>query len=69
MISVAAYYLLKRRHEAFARSSMRIALGVAMVASILQLVTGHDSAKMIAEHQPAKLAAFEGIYETGPRPT
>ena len=32
-----------------------------------QLVTGHDSAMTIAEHQPAKLAAFEGIYETGPR--
>ncbi len=46
---------------------MRIALGVAMVASLLQLVTGHDSGKMIAKHQPAKLAAFEGIYETGPR--
>lgn len=67
VVSVAAYYLLKRRHEAFARASMRIALVVAMVASILQLATGHDSGKMIAEHQPAKLAAFEGIYETGPR--
>jgi len=65
VISVAAYYLLKRRHEAFARASIRVALAVAAVASLGQLVSGHSNAVMVAEHQPAKLAAFEGIYETG----
>jgi len=64
VISVAAFYLLKRQHEDFARASMKIGFLVAMVASLLQLATGHDSAKMVAEHQPAKLAAFEGVYET-----
>ena len=66
VISVAAYYLLRRQHEAFARTSMKVAFVVAMVASLGQLVSGHDSAVTVAEHQPAKLAAFEGIYETGP---
>jgi cytochrome d ubiquinol oxidase subunit I len=66
VISVAAYYLLRRQHEAFARTSMKVAFVVAMVASLAQLVSGHDSAVTVAEHQPAKLAAFEGIYETGP---
>ena len=39
------------------------ALGLAVVASILQLVTGHSSAEGVAENQPAKLAAYEGHWE------
>jgi cytochrome d ubiquinol oxidase subunit I len=67
VISVAAFYLLKNRHHDFARASIRIALAVAVVSSLGQLVTGHSNGVMVAEHQPAKLAAFEGIYRTGPR--
>lgn len=65
VISVAAYYLLRRRHEEFARASMKVAFGVAMVASLAQLASGHSSAIVVNDHQPAKLAAFEGVYETG----
>jgi cytochrome d ubiquinol oxidase subunit I len=66
VISVAAFYLLRRQHGDFARGSIRIALVVAMVASLGQLASGHASGVMIAEHQTTKLAAFEGVYETGP---
>lgn len=62
VLSVSAYYLLKKRHEEFARASIRIALAVAVAASLLQLVTGDFSAKTVAKYQPAKLAAFEGLY-------
>lgn len=65
VISVSAWYLLRARHGAFARASMRIALFVALAASVLQIVTGHSSAVGVAKNQPAKLAAFEGHYETG----
>ena len=41
---------------------MKIALVLAVVASLLQLVTGHSSAEGVAEHQPAKLAAMEAHY-------
>lgn len=61
-LSVSAWYLLKNRHHDFARSSMKIGLVIALVASLLQLVSGHSSALGISEHQPAKLAAFEGHY-------
>jgi len=64
VISVSAFYLLRRKHQAFAKASMKIGLGVALVAALLQLVTGHSSAVGVAEHQPAKLAAFEGRYAT-----
>jgi cytochrome bd ubiquinol oxidase subunit I len=63
VISVSAYYLLKRRHRDFAQASMKIALLVAGLASVLQLVTGHDSGVGVAATQPAKLAAFEAHYE------
>jgi cytochrome bd ubiquinol oxidase subunit I len=56
--------LLKKRHEEFARASLRVGLVVGMVAALLQLVSGHDSAVGVARNQPAKLAAFEALYET-----
>jgi cytochrome d ubiquinol oxidase subunit I len=68
VISVSAWYLLKRRHEEFARQSMKVGLGMALVASLLQLVTGHESAKGVIKNQPVKMAAFEGHYDTGELP-
>lgn len=64
MMSVSAYYLLKGRHEEFARRSFTIALPFATILSFLQLVSGHAQAVCIAETQPAKLAAFEGHFRT-----
>ncbi len=69
VLSVSAFYLLKNKHLEFAKASIKIAMVIAVGASLLQLVTGHDSALGVAEHQPAKLAAFEGHYEAnGPAP-
>lgn len=65
VISVSAFYLLKKKHTVFARNSIKIALVVAAIASLGQLATGHSSAETLATTQPAKLAAFEGIYEDG----
>ncbi|MFA6092575.1 MAG: cytochrome ubiquinol oxidase subunit I [Elusimicrobiota bacterium] len=64
MVSVSAYYLLRKRHEDGAKASLKTGLALAALASILQLGTGHVSAITVAKHQPAKLAAFEGLYET-----
>ena len=64
VVSVSAWYLLKKKHEAFAKISMRVGLAVGLITSLLQLVSGHDSAAGVAKNQPAKLAAFEGLYGT-----
>jgi cytochrome d ubiquinol oxidase subunit I len=63
-ISISAWYLLHRRHLEFAKASLRVGLVVAMVSSLLQLATGHISAQGVGRNQPAKLAAFEGLYQT-----
>ncbi|RQV98763.1 MAG: cytochrome ubiquinol oxidase subunit I [Calditrichaeota bacterium] len=64
VISVSAYYILKNKHMDFARSSMKIGLVFALVASLFQLITGHQSAVGVSENQPAKLAAFEAHYHS-----
>lgn len=64
VMAVAAYYLLRNRHEAFARVSMKFGLALFAFACIAQLVSGDASARTVTVHQPVKLAAFEGLYET-----
>jgi len=64
VMSISAYYLLRNRHQEFARRSFSGALLFATLFSLAQLVSGHANARMVARHQPAKLAAFEGQFQT-----
>ena len=66
VVSVGAWYVLKNKFPDFARASLRIGLAVALIASLLQLYSGDSSARGVAKNQPAKLAAFEGLYNTTP---
>jgi cytochrome d ubiquinol oxidase subunit I len=66
IMSISAWYLLKRRHEDFAKRSFGGALALGTIASLAALVSGHSQAKNVYDTQPAKLAAFEAHYETGP---
>ena len=62
VMSISAYYLIRNRHVDFARRCFVLALVFGGVSSLAQLGLGHWSAVVVAEHQPAKLAAFEGIF-------
>ncbi|HET9870473.1 MAG TPA: cytochrome ubiquinol oxidase subunit I, partial [bacterium] len=53
VLSVSAYYLLKKKNKEFAQASLKIALVVAAAASLLQLLSGHDSAVGVSRTQPA----------------
>jgi len=64
VMSISAWYLLKRRHEEFAKKSFSIALVVGAVMSWSMLISGHAQAGAVAVNQPAKLAAFEGHFHT-----
>ncbi|HLA80617.1 MAG TPA: cytochrome ubiquinol oxidase subunit I, partial [Thermoleophilia bacterium] len=62
---VSAYYLLRDRHVAFAKRTIRMALIVGFLLSAVMPLLGHWQALGIAKDQPIKMAAMEGIYETG----
>ena len=64
VMSVAAFYYLKNKYHQFAVRSFIIALFIATIASVGQLVVGHRHGEVVAEYQPAKLAGYEGLYET-----
>lgn len=64
VMSVNAYYILKKKHLEIARPSFKIALLVATFFSLAQLFVGHRSAEGVAKYQPAKLAAMEGHYDS-----
>ncbi len=66
IMSISAWYLLHRRHEEFARRSFTGALLLATVSSLLMFVSGHLQAQNVYDTQPAKMAAFEAHYHTGP---
>jgi cytochrome d ubiquinol oxidase subunit I len=65
MASVGAFYLLTRQQEAYGRTFVRLGVIAGCLAAVLLLFpTGDNQGKMIARHQPATLAAMEGLFET-----
>ncbi len=66
VMSISAWYLLKRRHVDFAKKSFSGALVFATIASLAAIVSGHFQANNVYHWQPAKIAAFEGHYQSGP---
>ncbi len=61
---IHAYFLRRDPDNPFHRKAFAIALSVGAVVSILQPISGDLSAKRLAKHQPIKLAAMEGQWET-----
>jgi len=64
VISVHAYYILKKRHVEMSKKALKISLLIAAFFSLAQLFTGHSSADGVAHNQPAKLAAMEGHFDS-----
>lgn len=65
VIAVSAWFLLRKREKEFALASIKIAAGVGLFASLVTAFTGDKSAYQVAQLQPMKLAAMEGLYEGG----
>lgn len=61
---IHACMLLRDRQNLFHRRALGIALLLGGVAALLTPLSGDFLAKMTAKHQPLKLAAFEGHFET-----
>ena len=61
---VSALYLLRGQHQRFAEKSLATGVVAGFLASSLIVPFGHLHGVQVAETQPAKLAAVEGIWET-----
>lgn len=66
VLSVSAYYFLKKRHLEFSHKTMKIGLCMAAIVLVLQLISADSTARGVAFNQPSKLAAMEGIFQTQP---
>lgn len=66
VIGVAAYHLLRRQYVEESKIMITMGFGLATILVPLQLVVGDLHGLSTLKHQPAKLAAIEAIWETGP---
>jgi len=64
VVGIHAYFLLKEPQNIIHTKAIRIAIWFAVMASLLQPLSGDHSAKDIAHRQPIKLAAAEALFKT-----
>jgi cytochrome d ubiquinol oxidase subunit I len=63
ILSISSFYLLKGRHIKMAKRSIMVAAVFGFIASGFVGFTGDEAAYEVAQDQPMKLAAFEGLYK------
>ena len=62
--AIHAWALLKVPGAPLHRAALKLALVVAIPCALAQPILGHAAGQAVAEHQPLKLAAMEGLEET-----
>src|SRR3990167_4732246 len=68
VLSISAYYLLRRRNVAFAKRSMTVAAAFGLASALCVVVLGDESGYLAGLNQKMKVAAIEGLWETEPAP-
>lgn len=68
VLSLSAYYLLKRQDVNFAKRSFAIAAAFGLASVISVIILGDESGYEIGDVQKMKLAAIEAEWETQPAP-
>ena len=61
-----AVMILRKKNVSFHQKAFKIAAIVAVIAALLEPLSGDRSAKDVAKRQPAKLAAMEAHFHTEP---
>ncbi|GFM36543.1 cytochrome ubiquinol oxidase subunit I [Desulfovibrio psychrotolerans] len=64
VMGVSAWHLLRKNEEEFFNKSFKYGTVTALVCSIVVAISGHHQGNVVAELQPAKLAAMESHWET-----
>ena len=62
---ISAYYLLRNRFAKKARLCLKAAMVFVAIVGPLQIFVGDLSGQEVRHNQPAKLAALEGIWDSG----
>ena len=62
VLGISAFYLLRKKHIEFAKKSAAVAAAFGLVSSIFVAVIGDEHAYEVANTQPTKIAAMEGLY-------
>lgn len=67
VIGISCWYLLKKREQRFALSSIAVASLVGITGGVATILSGDTSAINVSKYQPMKLAASEGLIDGGTR--
>lgn len=62
--AVYAFALLRGRRDEYHKRAFFISMAVATLAAPIMIVSGDHTAKQVALHEPAKMAAMEPTFET-----
>ena len=68
VLSISAWYLLKRRNVEFAKRSFRVAAAFGLASVLSVIVLGDESGYTVGEAQQTKMAAIEAMWRTEPAP-
>lgn len=63
VLGVSAWLILKNRETRLAKKSFVIAASFGVLSSAFVMMSGDESAYQVAQKQPMKLAAMEGLYK------
>ncbi len=63
VLTISCWYLIKGKHIQMAKRSIIVASVFGLLSSSYVAFTGDESAYQVAQRQPMKLAAIEGLYK------
>lgn len=63
VMGISAWFILKNRDVIMAKKSLIVGASFGLITSLFLVLSGDESAYQVAQKQPMKLAAMEGIYE------
>jgi cytochrome d ubiquinol oxidase subunit I len=68
VMAVSSWYLLRGRHQEFAKRSMAVAASFGLAAALSVVVLGDESGYVTTENQKMKIAGMEAMWHTEPAP-
>lgn len=68
VMSISAWYMLKRQDIEFAKKSFRVAVAFGVASILSVIILGDESGYTVGKSQQTKMATLEAMWETEPAP-